>query len=105
MRRFLTLVLFFYILALLQTSFLVSFNIFGVIPNLILISVILINLFERSTVPTQPKNYSGVFSAFAGGFFLDIFSAGLMGYWVLILLGLAIFIKIILRRHVRSPIR
>jgi len=85
-------------LALLQTTVLASFELFGII-NLILIAVVLINLFERS------KNYSGVYAAFIGGFFLDIFSSGMIGFDVLILLGTAILIKIILRKYVWVPLR
>lgn len=84
-------------MALLQTSFLVHFNIFGIYLNIILILVILINFFEKT------QNY-GLFAAFIGGFFLDIFSVGLIGYQVLILLGISLVIKIFLKRYVRSPI-
>lgn len=92
------LLILFYFLILLQTSFLVQFNVFGVIPNFILILVIFINLFEK------PKSYSGVFAGFVGGLFLDIFSSGIIGFHLLILLGIAIFIKLILRKYVWSPI-
>lgn len=99
-RKILTLTLFFYILALLQTSFLVHFNIFGVVPNLILISVILISFFT----PTS-KFGVGIGSAFIGGFFLDVFSSQPFGWNVLILLAISILIKIILKRHIRPVIR
>lgn len=98
MRRILIFTLFFYFLALWQSSFLAHFPIFNIIPNLILIAVILINILEG------PKNYSGIFAAFAGGFFLDIFSAGFIGFYVLILVAAAVLIKIILRNYVWSPI-
>ena len=88
--------LFFYFLALLQTTSLVGFNLLGII-NLIVIAVILINLFEK------PKDYSGIYAGFIGGFFLDIFSASLIGQNVLILLALALFIKIVLRKYVWAP--
>lgn len=90
--------MFFYFLALCQTSFLAHFSAFNVIPNLVLIAVILINILE------SPKNYTGVFIAFAGGFFLDIFSSGFIGFYVLILVAAAFLIKIILRNYVWSPI-
>lgn len=97
-KKVLILIFSFYILALLQTSFFVHFNIAGITPDFILISVILINLFA----PT-PKFGVGVASAFIGGFFLDIFSAKFIGFYILILVGLAIFIKIILKRYVWTP--
>ena len=98
MRKILIFILFFYFLALWQTSFLVHFKVLGLAP-LILIAVILINLFENT------RHYSGIFAAFVGGFFLDIFSSGLIGFYVLILVATAILIKIILRSYVWSPLR
>ena len=85
----------FYLLTLLQTSFLVHFNIKGIIPNLVLIAIILLNLFE------QHKSYTGLISAFFGGFFLDIFSENFIGFYVLILVGLAISIKFIFKKYVK----
>ena len=97
----------FYILTLFQTSFLTHFNIFlegflGWTPNLVLIAVILITIFEN---PDSRTNL-GVEAAFVGGFFLDIFSENFIGFHILILIILAFFIKFILRKYVRiSPIR
>ena len=90
LRKIFIYTLFFYFLALLQTTVLAGFELGGVI-SLMLIVVILINLFEK------PKDYSGIYAGFIGGFFLDIFSASLIGQNVLILLGIAILIKIILK--------
>lgn len=98
MKKILILVIFFYILVLIQTSFLIHFNIRGITPNLILISVILINLFAK------PQNYSGLFSAIFGGFFLDIFSERPIGFSILILMLIAILIKVILKKYVRIPV-
>jgi len=94
-KKVLILIVVFYLLTLLQTSFLVHFNIKGIIPNLVLITVILLNLFE------QPKSYTGLISAFLGGFFLDIFSENFIGFYVLILVGLAISIKFIFKKYVK----
>ena len=90
-------IVFFYILVLLQTSFLVYFNIIGFIPNLILIAIVLINLFEE-----KEKN-AGIYSAFIGGFFLDIFSEKPFGFYILISIAIAIFIKYVIKRYVRIP--
>jgi len=90
--------LFFYILALFQTSFLIHFNLFLGL-NLILISVILLNLFEN----LQQK--SGILAAFIGGFFWDIFSENFIGFYILILLGVSIFIKFILKKYLRPVIQ
>jgi len=97
-KDFLLLIIFLYILSLFQTSFLVYFGISGYVLNFILIAVVFINLFEN----TQ-KNL-GILSAFIGGFFLDIFSENFLGFWILVLLAIAIFIKFILKKYVRIPI-
>ncbi len=104
-KKILILIIFFYILTLFQISFLVHFNILdgrfvGWSPNLILIAVILLNLFEN------PQKNSGYFTAFIGGFFLDIFSGNFIGinfigFWILILLVISFSIKFILRKYVR----
>jgi len=88
----------FYILFLLQTSFLTYFNVAGMIPNLILISVILINFFEK------PGQYLGLFSAAIGGFFLDMFSdapLNFIGFHILIFLLISVFIKYLFKKHVQ----
>jgi len=92
----------FYILTLIQTSFLVHFNISGITPNLVLMAVIFINIFNSS-------QWQKISSAVIGGFFLDIFSlanglAGFFGFYTLILTGFSFFLKIILERYVRFPV-
>jgi len=104
LKKILILILPFYFLVLLQTSFLVHFSIssgwwVGWSPNFILLAVILINFFT----PDHSELWWGVGSAFIGGFFLDIFSSSPIGFNVLILVALAFFIKIILKRYVRIP--
>ncbi|MCK4781539.1 rod shape-determining protein MreD [Candidatus Parcubacteria bacterium] len=96
-RKLAIIIIFFYILALLQTSFLVHFSINGMVPNLILISALLINFFE------DPKKKDGILSAFIGGFFLDVFSENIFGLKILILTGTACFIKLMLNKYVRFP--
>jgi len=86
----------FYFLVLIQASFLPHLGVLGGIFSPVFILAILANFLP-------PR--AGLASAFAGGFFIDVFSAGLIGRNVLILLGLAILIKIILRKYVRSPLR
>jgi len=96
-KNILILLLAFYILALFQTSFLVHFNISGIIPNIIFILVIIINIFEK------PEKKTGFSAAFIGGFFLDVFSSHPIGFNILILFSATLFIKVILRRYVRIP--
>jgi len=97
MKEFLIILLIFYILVLFQTSFLIHFNIKGFIPNLILIAIILINFFE------EKDKIAGIYAAFIGGFFLDIFSEKSFGLYILISIVMAIFIKYVIKRHVRIP--
>ena len=93
-KKIIILTLIFYFLALLQASFFVHFKVWGIIPNLILISVILINILA----PHQ--NWWGVAGAFIGGLFLDIFSPGVIGFYVLICLALSLFIKLVFKKYV-----
>jgi len=101
MKKILILIPFLYILTLFQTSFLIHFNVFleggfwGWVLNLILIAVILITVLEK------PEKNSSIFLGGCGGFFLDIFSENFIGFHILILLGLSLFIKFILRKYVR----
>lgn len=96
-RNFLIIILFFYILILFQISFLIHFNVGGIIPNLIVIGVIFWNLFE------SPQKKFGILSAIVGGFFLDIFSQRPIGFHIAFLMVLAIFLKFIFKKYVRIP--
>lgn len=89
-----------YILTLVQSSFLVHFSIFGIVPNLVLILVLLINLF------TPLNDWFGVSAALIGGFFLDVFSSvqfGFFGLYTLIFLILSLFLNFILKKYVEIP--
>lgn len=97
MRKFLFLFLILYILCLLQTSFSVYFSIKGFVLNLVLVTVILINIFE------SPREMTGIFLAGFGGLFMDIFSARFFGFWIAILLLTAVLLKFILKEYVRFP--
>jgi hypothetical protein len=79
----------FYLLQIFQGSFLTHF--FSVIPNLILVFVFLINLWEKR------ENQFGIFLALMGGFILDVFSIFFFGFFIILLVGLAFFIKIIIK--------
>lgn len=93
-KRILILILFFYILALFQTSFLIHLRAL----NFILLLVIFLNLFEKSE-----ENF-GFIAALIGGFFLDIFSEKPIGFYILILFSLTFLIKIILRRYIQMSV-
>lgn len=96
MKNFFFLAILLYFFVLFQTSFSPFFP-SGSWWNLVLITVIFINLFEE-----QDKKL-GLYSAFLGGFFLDIFSENFFGYWILILLTISIFIKFVLKRFFAIP--
>jgi rod shape-determining protein MreD len=82
-----------YPLILLQTSFFVHFLPF----NLMILLIILINLFEKQ------EKIIGWAVAFLGGFLLDIFSNNFVGFYVLIFLVAAFFLKLILPNYIRIP--
>jgi len=96
-KRVLILSAVFYLLALLQTSFFVHLAIRGIVLNFILISMLLINVFEK------PQNNTGILAGFIGGLFLDIFSSHWIGFYALILPASSFLIKIIFRKYVWSP--
>ena len=91
-KKFLLLILLFYVLVLLQTSFL--FNL-----PLVIIAVIIINISYKGA-----DFDIGTASAFIGGFFLDVFSSGLLGIWVLILLAAAFIIQLVSKKYVRATL-
>lgn len=88
-----------YLLVLFQTSFLVHFSFWGIIPNLVFILVIVWNIYEKS------DNNFGIYNAFTAGFFLDIFSDRIIGFNVLILVILVILIKLIFNKYVQIPFK
>jgi len=91
-KKILLLILLFYFLILLQTT--LFFNL-----PLVIIAVILINIFYRKV-----GFDTAMVSAFVGGFFLDIFSSGLLGIWVLILMAVSFCLQLILQKYVRPPV-
>jgi len=92
-------VVIFFFLAVLQTSFFAHFSFWGTVLNLVIIAVLLVNLLE------EKKNKLGLICAFSGGFFLDVLSLsnGIFGFYVLVCLFIAFFIKFILKRYVQIP--
>jgi len=101
LKKILILILGLYFLTLLQTSFSVFFDVRGMVPNLVFIAVIFLNLF------TSSKSWLGEISAFIGGFYLDVFSfsiTGFFGLYTLILVSSALFIRFIFKRHVKIPV-
>jgi len=101
MKKGIFLLLFFYILTLIQTSFFVHLPLLRRVP-FIFIAVILSCLF------VSQRSWWGVVAAFIGGFYLDVFSIsdrGFFGFYVLIALVISLFIKFILKKHIHLAIR
>jgi len=98
MKNTIFILIFFYLLFIFQTSFLVHFPLKGYIINLLLIATFLFNILEA------PEKNKGIFAAAILGFFWDIFSEKFIGYHILILVILALLIKTILVRYVRIKI-
>lgn len=71
----------FYFFALLQNSFFVHFNFFGAVPNFVFILFFALTFFEA-----KDKMFLVVFYSVVGGFFADVFSAGLFGLSVALFL-------------------
>ncbi len=90
-----------YLFALLQSSFLVHFNLFGIVPNLILILIILWSFFEQE----KQMFSTTLVSAAIGGFFLDVFSNWPFGFHILILSAIVLFVKFFIKQYVRIPFR
>ncbi|KPJ71471.1 hypothetical protein AMJ50_01950 [Parcubacteria bacterium DG_74_3] len=97
MKKISLLIIFFYLIALIQTSFLIHFKILRFFPNLILVFQILLTLLE------EPKEKLTLFSAIFAGFFWDIFSENPLGLGILILFSITFFLKLVLRKYVRFP--
>ena len=132
LKRILLIIFVFYILILVQTSFLIPFNVSGIIFSLVLLAVVFINIFnfpsfseggrrnfsffaflsearekkKRSFFAFSPQEK--ISSAIIGGFCLDVFSlnnaGGFFGFYTLVLVGFSLLLKIILERYVRIPI-
>lgn len=82
-----------YFLTIAQVSFLPHF---GFAPNIVFILIVLSIIF----VPSFSLALS-----FSGGLFLDIFSGQFFGFYILMLLAITFFIRIILKRYVQIPLR
>jgi len=86
--KYLVIILFFYFFAILQNSFLVHFNIFGITPNFILIFCFLLIFFEKTD-----KYYLGLFASIVAGFFLDVSSHSYFGISIISLLVTTFLLK------------
>jgi len=84
MKKELLLILVIYLLVLFQQSFLSHFAIYGMIPNLVLLLVFVLNISGHK---------SGLVLSFLAGLILDIYSGMPLGVSALLFLIMAILIK------------
>ncbi|MCP6726714.1 MAG: hypothetical protein KJI69_01570 [Patescibacteria group bacterium] len=97
LKNFLIFILFL-ILIIFQTTFLVHISIFGIVPNLIFGFIFLYAFFEAS------GDIKSFWYAIVGGVLLDIFSGYFFGFWVILLLGIVLLVKFVIKSYVRPPI-
>ncbi len=93
---FLCALLFF--LSVFQASFLPHFMIAGFSLNIVLLLVCALSVAGQENLKT------GIQASVAGGIFIDMFSSGFFGQWVLMFLSVALFSHFFLRRYARIPI-
>ena len=95
MKKVFFIILSFSALALLQVSFLPHFSLWGWVPNLVFISLVILATFASPT--------AGIAAALAGGFVLDIYSSLPFGFWIILSLMLFFAARYVLRNYVRIP--
>lgn|SRR3989344_6699797 len=83
----------FYFLTLIQVGFLPHFGETGEFFMPVLVSVVLINIIERE------KGNIGLLASVLGGFLLDVFSGGFLGFWTSISVAMAFLIKFFLKSY------
>ena len=81
--------IFFYLLVVIQTSFLVHYEVKGGLLNLVLVSIILFNFFEKN------ESKSGLIIGGIGGLCLDIFSPYFPGLFTLLGIAAALLVKLL----------
>lgn len=88
--KLLIITILFYILALIQNSFFVHFNILGAVPNFIFILFFILIFFS-----SREKIYSweNLFYSFVAGFFLDIFYFSYFGRAFAVLMLISLIVK------------
>ena len=94
----------FFILAIIQNSFMPFFNVMGTVPNLVFILFFILTFFEESSEYHSSSQVSqseiwedkGFFIAIIAGFFLDIFSPFYFGLSIISPLIIYLLIKVII---------
>lgn len=91
--KILLVVLFWFFLILIQTSFISIYTDF----NFIILFIVIINLIE------DPENNFGLISAFLGGLFLDLNTTYQFGIFILGLVVFSLTVKMVLLKFLRIP--
>ncbi len=86
-KKYLILIPIFYLLVILQESFLIHFKVFGAALNLVLIAVVLVNFFGSD------KKSFGIFTGILGGLILDLSSVFPFGTFIVTLAILSFLIQ------------
>jgi len=89
--KYLVITLLFYFFAILQNSFLIHFNVFGITPNFILIFYFLLLYFSPYGGPAL--GWENSFYAIIAGFFLDVFLHSYFGVSIISLLITMFLVK------------
>lgn len=84
--KYLTIILIFYLLALLQSSFFAHFTLWGAVPSLVLIFYVLLSFFSA-------RGWEIIFYSIVAGLLLDIFSSSLFGVSVILLMAIGLLVK------------
>ncbi len=93
MKKIFISVLFAYIIAVVQTGFMVHFF----FPSLLFLYFIFFNLLET------PEKNGGVIVAGVSGLFFDLLSVHFVGFYTIVFILCALLVKLILRKYVRFP--
>ncbi|MCX6718369.1 MAG: rod shape-determining protein MreD [Candidatus Staskawiczbacteria bacterium] len=86
-KKLLVIIFLFYFFALLQSSFLSHFSLFGAVPNLVFILFFLLVFFEEG------NNYQIIIWSAIAGIFLDLFSYTYLGLSVVLLIIFGFLLK------------
>lgn len=86
--KYIIIVFLFYLLAILQNSFFVHFNLFGATPNLVFILFFLLVFFEKNNA-----SYKIIFYALFAGLFSDFFLSTYFGASIIIFLLIGFSVK------------
>ncbi len=93
-KKFLLIVILFYLFALLQNSFFTHFSLFGTTPNLVFILFFLLVFLAKKDPPARTGSYYQIlFFSITAGFLLDIFTYKYIGLSIIYLIIIAVLLK------------